>query len=122
MTTATVPVVRIYSGSDGESHFEDLEVPLKDLGEIGAISDRIPATGLLMRTTGADYDFSWHNAPQRQYVIMLSGGDVEIEVGDGTKRRLSAGDILLAEDTTGRGHISRAVDDRPRLSLFVTLE
>ena len=54
-------------------------------------------------------------------IFMLSGGGVEIEVGDGTKRRLGAGDILLAEDTTGRGHISRAIDERPRLSVFVPL-
>lgn len=115
-------VTRIYSGEDGESHFEDLEVPLRDLGRIGSLSERIPATGLVFRETGPDYDFDFHNAPRRQYVIMLSGGGVEVEVGDGTKRRLYAGDILLAEDTTGRGHISRAIDDEPRVSLFVTLD
>jgi hypothetical protein len=53
---------------------------------------------------------------------MLSGGGVEIEVGDGSKRRLGPGDILLAEDTSGRGHISRAVDDQPRVSIFITLD
>jgi hypothetical protein len=53
---------------------------------------------------------------------MLSGGAVELEVGDGTKRRLGPGSLLLAEDTTGRGHISRAVDDQPRVSLFITLD
>ena len=49
-------------------------------------------------------------------------GDVEIEVGDGTKRVLRAGDVLLAEDTTGQGHISRAVDGKPRKTLFITLD
>jgi len=49
-------------------------------------------------------------------------GEVEIEVGDGTKRILRSGDILLAEDTTGQGHISRAVAGKPRKSLFITLD
>jgi hypothetical protein len=53
---------------------------------------------------------------------MLSGGGVEIEVGSGARRRLYAGDVLLAEDTTGRGHCSRAIDAVPRRSIFVTLD
>jgi hypothetical protein len=49
-------------------------------------------------------------------------GSVEIETGDGTKRVLGPGDILLAEDTTGRGHISRAVRGAPRTSRFIPRE
>jgi hypothetical protein len=115
-------VTRIYTGDDGESHFEDIEIPLRDVGAIGSISELIPATGLVLRETGPDYDLDFHNAPRRQYVVMLSGGRVEIEVGSGEKRVLRAGDILLAEDTTGRGHISRALDEEPRVSLFITLD
>jgi hypothetical protein len=115
-------VTRIFAGADGESHFEDIDIPLRDLGVVGAMSELIEATGLVLRETGPDYDLDWHNAPRRQFVVMLSGGRVEIEVGDGTKRRLGPGDILLAEDTTGRGHISRAVDGQPRVSLFITLD
>jgi hypothetical protein len=49
-------------------------------------------------------------------------GEVDIEVGDGAKRRFGTGDVLLVEDTDGRGHKSRAVDEKPRKSVFVTLE
>lgn len=115
-------VTRIYTGSDGESHFEDVEVALEDHGAIGRLSELVPGQGVIFRETLPDYNYTWHNAPQRQYVVMLSGGGVEIEVGDGTVRRFRAGDILLAEDTTGRGHISRATDDRPRISLLLPLE
>ncbi len=118
----TTRITRVYSGEDGESHLEDVEIPLKDLGAaIGALSKLEPATGIVFRETQGDYDYDFHNAPRRQYVINLDAA-VEIEVGDGTRRILGAGEVLLAEDTTGRGHRSRAVDGRPRRSIFITLD
>ena len=117
----SMKIVRIYTGSDNRSHFEDIEVPLKDAGKVGFLSDRVKATGIVFRETGGDYDYDFHTAPRRQYVVNLEG-EVEIEVGDGSKRILRSGDILLAEDTTGQGHISRAVAGKPRKSLFITLD
>ena len=117
----SLQVTRIYTGEDGESHFEDIEIPLIDRGGIGQISALQGATGVVFRETDGDYDFDFHNAPRRQYVINLDAS-VELETGDGSKRVLAPGAILLAEDTTGRGHISRAVDGRSRRSIFVTLD
>ena len=114
-------VTRVYTGPDNQSHFEDVEIPLKDGGAAGRLSELMKATGVIFRETAGTYNYDWHNAPRRQYVIMLDG-DVEIEIGDGTKRVLRTGDILLAEDTTGQGHISRAVAGKPRKSLFIILE
>ena len=57
----------------------------------------------------------FHNAPRRQYVVMMSG-QLEIEIGDGTKRVLDPGDVLVAEDLTGKGHITRGVGEQPRVS------
>ncbi|NQZ98878.1 MAG: hypothetical protein HRU01_20435 [Myxococcales bacterium] len=114
-------ITRIFTGDDGESHFEDIDVPLEDFGSIGRISKLEDATGVVFREVDADYDFDFHNAPRRQYVINLDAA-VEIEVGDGSTRRIEAGGILLAEDTEGRGHCSRAVDHRPRRCIFVTLD
>lgn len=116
-----IRVVRIYTGPDNQSHFEDIDVPLKDAGKTGFLSERVKATGVIFRETGGDYNYDFHPAPRRQYVVNLEG-EVEIEVGDGTKRILRAGDILLAEDTTGQGHISRAVAGKPRKSLFIVLD
>jgi hypothetical protein len=114
-------VTRVYTGADGKSHFEDVEIPLKDGGKAGFMSELMKATGVVFRETDGSYNFDFHNAPRRQYVVNLEG-EVEIEVGDGTKRLLRSGDILLAEDTTGQGHISRAVGGKPRKSLFITLD
>lgn len=117
----TMTVVRIYTGPDNRSHFEDVQIPLQSTGKIGFISELMQATGIVFRETGGDYNYDFHTAPRRQYVVNLEG-EVEIEVGDGSKRILRSGDVLLAEDTTGQGHISRAVAGKPRKSLFITLD
>lgn len=114
-------VTRLYTGDDGESHFQEEEIPLEDAGDIGRLSETMEATGIIFRETPPDYNYSWHNAPRRQYIIMLEGS-VDVEIGDGTVRRFDPGDVLLAEDTTGRGHISRSVNNQPRKSIFVTLD
>jgi hypothetical protein len=113
-----VKITRIYTGADGESHFEDLEIPQND-GPYGAISDIVPSTGVFFRTTPPGQLIDYHTAPRRQFVITLAGV-AEIETGDGSTRRLGPGDILLADDTTGHGHISRDVEG-PRLTIFVPI-
>jgi uncharacterized cupin superfamily protein len=111
-------ITRVYTGDDSRSHLEELDIPLK-AGRYGSLSDLVAAKGVMFRETppGAALDF--HNAPQRQFVITLSGV-AEIECGDGSKRRLGPGDILLADDTTGQGHITREIDG-PRRSIFIPL-
>lgn len=113
-------ITRIYSDTEGESHFEDVAIPLHDAGEIGRLSQKHPAAGIIFRENDADYDYDWHTAPQKQYIIMLDG-EIEIEVSDGEKRRFRAGDILLVEDTSGRGHKTRVTNNEPRRSIFVTV-
>lgn len=112
-------VTRIYTGDDAQSHFEELDIPLSGQA-IGQVSGQIPASSVFFRnsTDGPEvYDF--HVAPRRQFVVHLAGR-VEIEVGDGTKRQFGVGDILLADDTTGQGHISREIEG-PRVQVFVAL-
>lgn len=114
-------VVRVYTGDDGQSHFEDVDIPLGPGGGIGRLSRLISGPGVVFRQVGGDYDLDFHNAPRRQFVVNLSGA-VDITVGSGETRRLGAGEILLAEDTTGQGHQSRAVDAQPRTCLFIPID
>jgi hypothetical protein len=102
-------VTRVYTGADGQSHFDEIEVEIEKLQ---------PGDGIIFRYASPGAVNDWHRAPRRQYVINLSG-ESEVEVGDGTKRRLGPGDIYLADDPTGQGHISRAVGNHPRV--FVTI-
>lgn len=113
-------IVRLYTGPDNESHFEDVEIELKAVKRMMA-SALEPAHGIMFRSAPADHYSNYHPAPNRQYVITLSGA-VEIETGDGAIRRFGPGDVMLAEDTTGHGHITRVVGGQPRHYAFIPLK
>ena len=85
------------------------------------VSKRLPATGIIFRETSGDYDLDWHPAPRRQYIINLDGG-VQITASDGESRIIGAGEVLLVEDITGKGHLSKAVGGKMRRSIFVPIE
>ena len=113
-------ITRIYSDDTGESHFEDLDIELTDAGGIGKLSERFPVKSVIFRENEGDYDYDWHTAPERQYIILLDGR-LEIESSTGEKRIFTGGDILLVEDVEGKGHKSRTTDGKPRSSIFITL-
>lgn len=113
-------IIRLYTGSDGKSHFEDIEpkfTPQADRSETAVVH---AGAGIVIRRFDPARSNPWHPAPGRVCVFTVSGA-VDIEVGDGTVRRLGAGDILIAEDTTGQGHVTREVGKEPRVSIFVPL-
>lgn len=113
-------VTKIYNDSNGESHFEDIEMPLKNDGEIGFLSDKFPVKEIIFRTVKRDYDYNFHTAPQKQFVILLDG-EIEIETSMGEKRIFKGGDILLLEDTHGKGHKTKNILNIDRKSVFITL-
>jgi len=115
-----VKVTRIYTGADGKTKVEEFEIPLKPRDAGSDLSASIAVTGLQVRRTTPEYFLDWHPAPRRQLVVTLSG-ESEIELEGGRKVRLGPGHILLAEDTTGQGHISRAVASKDRIALDIAL-
>ena len=115
-----IKVTRIFTGQDGQTHAEEYAVPLGAARGATELSETVDVTSLQFRRTSPAYFIDWHNAPRKQYVVTLAG-ESEVELGDGTKILLHPGHILLAEDTTGQGHISRAVGSDDRISLFIPL-
>jgi hypothetical protein len=115
-----IKITRIFTGPDGQTHAEELEARLGSGGSGSELSETIKVTGLQFRRTSPNYFVDWHTAPQRQYVVTLSGRG-EVELQGGRKVPLEPGHILLAEDTTGKGHISRGVGTEDRISLFIQL-
>jgi hypothetical protein len=112
---------RLYTDERGESHFEDVEIEFTESGRTGRLSRRLPATGIIFREVPPDYDLDWHPAPRRQYIINLDAG-VQITASDGEVRRIGAGEVLLVEDTWGKGHLSKAIEARMRHCIFVPVD
>ena len=113
-------IIRLFTGPDMQSHFEDVERSLVAHADRSASAELLPGSGILVRRFEAERTNPWHHAPGRYAVFTLSGA-VDIEIGDGTVRRLGSGDILIAEDLTGEGHQTREVGPEPRVSVFVPL-
>ena len=115
---------RVYSGTDGQSHIAEVPLAMKPFVDVegahGESAPTQPATAITFRVAPPGYVLSWHCAPRRQYSISLSGS-AEIEVGDGTVARVGPGDVVLAEDLTGQGHVTRVVGDEPRFYAIVPL-
>jgi hypothetical protein len=111
----------LYADEDGETHFRDIKIEPASERPGGKVSGRFPATGIIFRTTEGNYNYDWHTAPQKQYVINLDAA-VKVTASDGEWRVVFPGEILLVEDTRGRGHVSQAVDSKFRHSVFVTLD
>jgi hypothetical protein len=111
----------LYADETGQSHFRDIEIEWASEGPGGKLSKRLPATGVIFRETAADYDLDWHPAPRRQYIVNLDAG-VQITAGDGETRVIGAGEVILVEDTSGKGHLSKAVSGQVRRSIFIPID
>ena len=108
-------IFRVYSGNDGESHFEEVTPD-----QFAEIANRRGPGEIGLNQRPSDYFSDFHNAPRLQYVMTLAGM-AELEVADGSKMQMGPGDVLVAEDLTGHGHILRHLGSEPRVSISVPL-
>jgi hypothetical protein len=122
----TLGYLRIYSDSDGETHFEDvtLEGDQRGSGVSSAVSlysTPFALDSLVLREVVVDHgDYEFHVAPRTQFVIQLAG-EAELEVSDGSIRRIGPGDVVLLEDINGKGHVTRKIGVTTRRSAFLAL-
>ena len=118
--------VRLYADEDGESHFEDLETALLPVdfappaGPMN-IAEFLPTT----RSLWVGVPSGWagdvpHPVPRRQIFVVLQG-EFEVSASDGGTSHLRPGDVLLIEDTWGKGHSTREVSNGPGLIFAVVL-
>ncbi len=113
-------IARIYADEAGESHYEDMVINLAESGPLGSMSEPFAVASMILRENAPGYDYDWHTAPRRQYIVMLEGV-VEIQTSDGEIRTFGQGEIVLVEDTWGRGHKSRSPGGKARKSIFLPL-
>ena len=77
-------------------------------------------SGIQFRRSPPGQFIDWHPAPASQFVIILQGPS-KITIGDGSSHTFGTGDVLFADDLTGRGHTTEVVSDEHRVSIFVPL-
>lgn len=111
----------LHGDAAGETHLAQLELPVKETyaGTVRGVND-IPATtmGFGEFVGGRKADAGMHNAPRRQFLVVLKG-ELELETSLGKRERLRPGDVLLADDIGTKGHHSRDVGEAPLMLMAI---
>ena len=116
----SLPFLRNVTGEDGQSHFEDGTLAYVESESGILFTEEIALTAFQFVLALGDLSYDFHNAPQRQIVLPLTDG-IEGENGDGSRKQAPPGGVYFGEDTTGQGHITRALDGTVRFSIFAFL-
>ncbi len=112
--------VRLWSGADNISHFEEGVIDLDPGARGDALSGKFAIASASFHETDADPKLGWHPDPVRQLVVTLSG-TLEFETRDG-RFSLGTGDVLFTEDTSGRGHDWKLIGEQPWRRLYAVLD
>ena len=107
---------RMYTNADGKSTWEEI-----DLEKHPEWTKGLDTTSIRFGSRAPGPMQDWHPAPQRQFVIILSGS-LEIGFEDGSKRVFGPGDARLVEDTTGKGHTTTALGNEPCITATIGLK
>ena len=112
-----IEYIRVFSDAEGCSHFEIKKIELTQNNYAPPAlplytSSPESTDSLVFLELPENWFGKWHPTPVRQWLIMMTG-EVEIETGDGNKFISRAGDVVLLDDTTGKGHQSRALGNEP---------
>ncbi len=122
--TNALSFFRLYTDVNGASHFAKETLPLAPVAggqgmEATLAVNRIgDVKGVMFAQLKAGTTEDWHIAPRRQFMVCVRGM-VEITASDGQKQTLTPGQFMLLEDTTGKGHITRATGTEDHVALAV---
>ena len=113
----SIEYLRIYSDAEGCSHFETGRVALAPQNyappapplNTSAVQAADKAVFLELPV---GWFGNWHPTPVRQWLIVMTG-ICEFEAGDGERATRKAGDVVMLDDLTGRGHQTKVVGDEP---------
>src|SRR5258707_6309825 len=114
--------VNLFADADGVSQLRELESELSSTEFAPRIpplflSSPIESHQVSFFGAPAGWESDWHPSSGR-HLFMVMSGKWEITASDGEVRTFSTGDVLLVEDTKGKGHASRVVSDDDSLALL----
>jgi len=110
-----VMITRLFTGPDGLTHAEEIEVKF---ASGGGVYHLLANSGAELRSTPPGRVNDYHTASRRQYVFTLSG-HAELVLSGGQTIQVGPGSIELAEDLTGKGHITRTVGAEDRVVILI---
>src|ERR1700716_926535 len=113
--------VRLWTGDDDNSYFEEGVIELKPGPRGDWLSDKLAVATISFQETASGGAFAWHTAPARQLGITLSG-TLDFKTLEGEHFLLPPGNILLAEDTVGSVHSLKLTDDSSLRRAYVVLQ
>lgn len=119
---SAIKVNRIYTGQDGLSHAEKVEMQLEGSSAIPGMEQSALFENASMRFARRPPALvqDWHPSNQPQYAVTISGRG-EIEVAGGQKVVLEPGSVLLVEDVGGNGHKTRTLGSQDWTLMIVNL-
>lgn len=107
---------RMYKGTDDRSYFRRFDQLFPDAD--GVWSSVKPVVGFSFTHFPPGFFIDWHPEVVNNFVIVMTG-ELELEVGgDGSIEVFGPGDVCLAEDRTGEGHVDRMHGDN-RIAVIV---
>jgi hypothetical protein len=112
-----IDYLRIYSDEDGCSHFENRRIDLEEKNyappapPLNTSNLESAASSIFLELPVGWYG-DWHPTPVRQWLILMTGM-CEFEAGDGEKAIRQAGDVVMLDDLTGKGHQTKVIGDEP---------
>ena len=117
-----VMVMRLYSASDGPALGDTFELKLAPSATYASAeqSESFKASGIQFLRLPRGKVQDWHNPAHRQYILVLKG-ECEVEIEGGKKLFMTPGQIVLLEDVTGKGHITRSIGSEDLLMAVVPL-
>jgi hypothetical protein len=92
--------LRIYSTADGESHFDEVEIPTSarrvhpNAAEFAVSANYVATRIRFTRVPSNAGEVDWHTVPERVLTVRLDGS-ARYETSDGDERHVAAGGFVL---------------------------
>ncbi len=110
--------VRMWTGEDGNSLFEEGSIDLVEGIRGDSVGKDVPVAELSFQETRSGGSYEWHQDPVPRFVITLSG-TLKFTTKSGATFMIHPGDILLAQDNSGTGHQWMLIGDEPWRRAYV---
>ena len=110
-----IEYLRIFADEEGCSHFDikTIELEAKDYAppapSLNTSNPRTADYSVFLELPAGWYGV-WHPTPVRQWLILMTGM-LEFEAGDGEKVTRQAGDVVMLDDLTGKGHQTKVLSE-----------